>query len=32
LRVLDLPGGHWIHVDAKDRFNAAVAEFLDKGA
>ena len=28
LRVLDLPGGHWIHVDAKDRFNAAVAEFL----
>jgi pimeloyl-ACP methyl ester carboxylesterase len=30
LRVLDLPGGHWIHVDAKERFNAAVEEFLDK--
>ncbi|HTB22895.1 MAG TPA: alpha/beta fold hydrolase [bacterium] len=28
LRVLDLPGGHWIHVDAKDEFNAAVEEFL----
>jgi pimeloyl-ACP methyl ester carboxylesterase len=28
LRVLDLPGGHWIHVDAKAQFNAAVAEFL----
>ncbi|MGH7442382.1 MAG: alpha/beta fold hydrolase [bacterium] len=30
LRVLDLPGGHWIHVDAKDQFNAAVGEFLNK--
>jgi len=28
LRVLDLPGGHWIHVDAKEQFNAAVEEFL----
>ena len=28
LKVLDLPGGHWIHVDAKDRFNAAVEGFL----
>ncbi|HXC62723.1 MAG TPA: alpha/beta fold hydrolase, partial [bacterium] len=28
LRVLDLPGGHWIHVDAKDAFNQAVEEFL----
>jgi esterase len=28
LRVLDLPGGHWIHVDAKDAFNAAVDQFL----
>jgi pimeloyl-ACP methyl ester carboxylesterase len=28
LKVLDLPGGHWIHVDAKAAFNAAVAEFL----
>ncbi len=28
LRVLDLPGGHWIHVDAKDLFNRAVADFL----
>ena len=28
LRVLDLPGGHWIHVDAKDQFNRAVEQFL----
>lgn len=28
LRVLDLSGGHWIHVDAKDLFNEAVEEFL----
>lgn len=28
LVVLDLPGGHWIHVDAKDRFNGAVEGFL----
>ena len=28
LRMLDLPGGHWIHVDAKDAFNRAVEEFL----
>ncbi len=30
LEVLDLPGGHWIHVDAKDAFNAAVEAFLGK--
>lgn len=29
MKVLDLPGGHWIHVDAKDLFNQAVAEFLN---
>lgn len=28
LQVLDLPGGHWIHVDAKDGFNRAVEDFL----
>lgn len=28
LRVLDLPGGHWIHVDAKEAFNQAVEDFL----
>lgn len=28
LKVMDLPGGHWIHVDAKEQFNAAVADFL----
>lgn len=29
LEVLTLPGGHWIHVDAKEAFNAAVKKFLE---
>lgn len=28
LEVLALPGGHWIHVDAREAFNGAVERFL----
>lgn len=30
LQVLTLPGGHWIHVDAKEKFNEAVKGFLER--
>lgn len=28
LQVVTLPGGHWIHVDAREQFNHAVHKFL----
>jgi pimeloyl-ACP methyl ester carboxylesterase len=30
LQVLTLPGGHWIHVDAREAFNGAVGDFLQQ--
>lgn len=29
LQVQVLPGGHWIHVDAREAFNVSVGEFLE---